>query len=366
MINKMRVLILNSIGKNKFGGGEKWCLIVANGLRERGHRVFVGGRHRSQFLERALAAGLEVVPFTLYSDISIWHIYKVGRFLSQHKINAVLCNLNRDTKIAGRAARIFHSSLIIARHGIPLKNKRRYAGMLKSLASAIITNTVSIKKLYSSYEWFTDDFVKVIYNGVEDKSDVRPYDFSKDYPGKKVIFSAGRLAEQKGFIYLLQAALRIKEKRNDIVFVIAGKGKLEHELKTEAERLDIEDIVKFTGYVENIDRYIKGSAVFLLPSLYEGMSNAVMEAMALCKPVIATDVNGARELIVDGESGLIIPPKDPDAIARSVLDLLEDEEKRNKLGSAACERVRTRFTIPVMIDNLETFLQSKLDEAKNN
>jgi glycosyltransferase involved in cell wall biosynthesis len=362
----MKILILNSIGKNKFGGGEKWCLTIAHGLRDRGHEIIVGGRSRSQFLERAAESGHSIVAFTAYSDINIWHIYRIGKILVSRNIDAVICNLNRDTTQAGRASGIFHKSLIFARHGVPLKNKKRYARKLRSNASAVITNTNSIKELYSSYGWFNNEFVKVIYNGVEIKTNVQPYDFAKDYPGKKVIFSAGRLSVQKGFIYLLQAAARVKEKRNDVVFVIAGKGRLEHDLKTEAERLDVEDTVKFIGFVDNVDPFIKASTVFLLPSVYEGMPNAVMEAMALGKPVIATDVNGARELIVDGESGIIIPPKDPDAIARILLALLNDKDRRQSLGNAALERVRTHFSVPAMIDALESFLQAKLDESKNN
>ncbi len=361
----MRILFLNSIGIRKFGGGEKWCLHAARGLQERGHHVVVAGRRGSEFLRHAVMRGLSVKPLYLMSDFYLWNVFSIGRYLHKEKIDVAIANLNRDVRVVGSAARRSAGTVVLARHGVPLKNKSRYRRMLQNRARGIITNTLSIKQLYRSYNWFDDEFVKVIYNGVENKSSVLPYDYSAEYPGKTVVFSAGRLAEQKGFTYLLKAASIVRKIRDDVVFVIAGKGKLESTLKAETEQLSVEDSVHFIGFTEQIDPYVKGADIFILPSLFEGMPNAVMEAMALGKPVIATDVNGARELIEDGISGIIIPPKDPDVIARTLIDLIGNPERQAALGAAARERVENYFTVPVMIDNLESYLLAKLDAKKN-
>jgi glycosyltransferase involved in cell wall biosynthesis len=363
----MNILFINSIGTEKYGGGEKWMIKAAQGLTERGHKVILASRRKSEILRVARQHGVRTEEISIRSDFSPLKTWSIIKYLEREHIDILICNLNKDVRVAGLAARLKKNVLVFARHGILLCGKKlKHKITLTKLTDGIITNTQSIKQAYLGYGWFEENFITVIYNGVEIKTNVQPYDFAKDYPGKKVIFSAGRLSVQKGFIYLLQAAARVKEKRNDVVFVIAGKGRLEHDLKTEAERLDVEDTVKFIGFVDNVDPFIKASTVFLLPSVYEGMPNAVMEAMALGKPVIATDVNGARELIVDGESGIIIPPKDPDAIARILLALLNDKDRRQSLGNAALERVRTHFSVPAMIDALESFLQAKLDESKNN
>jgi len=166
---------------------------------------------------------------------------------------------------------------------------------LTNLTDGIITNSLTIKETYGEYGWFSKNFVKVIYNGLVIPEKVEPFDFSKRFPGKKIIYSAGRLSEQKGFAYLIEAAAILKKSRNDLVFAISGEGKLEEELKTQIKAAGLEDSFVLLGFTANIFPYLKGCDLFVLASLFEGMPNVVMEAMGMKKPVITTDVNGARE-----------------------------------------------------------------------
>ncbi|HHM02434.1 MAG TPA: glycosyltransferase, partial [Caldithrix abyssi] len=94
------------------------------------------------------------------------------------------------------------------------------------------------------------------------------------------------------------------------------------------------------------------------------MPNVVMEAMAVGKAVVATDVNGVRELMLDGESGLIVPPKDSAALAEAILKILDDPQTLKKMGRAGLEHVRAHFTIPGMVKKLEEFFREKIDEKR--
>ena len=362
----MNILFINSIAKHKFGGGEKWMIKAATGLSSAGHRVFLAGKKDSEIIRFAQKAGVAAVALTIHADISPLATWRIAHFLKRERIEVLICNLNKDVRVAGLAARIVGTPVVLARHGVLLCGKKwKHKLTLTRLTDGIITNSETIKKTYAQYGWFHDDFVKVLYNGIEDKSHVIAYDFQKDFGDKMVIMSAGRLAEQKGYGYFLQAAHILLSKRDDLVFVLAGKGKIEADLKNQARDLGITDSVKLLGFIEDLDPYLKGCDLFVLASIFEGMPNVVMEAMALGKAVVATDVNGARELMEDGKTGLIVPPRDAAALAAAITMLIDNRQLREDFGIAGLARVRNKFTIPAMVRNIERFLNEKLNEKKN-
>jgi glycosyltransferase involved in cell wall biosynthesis len=362
----MNILFINSIAKHKFGGGEKWMIKAAAGLSSAGHKVFLAGKKDSEIIRFAQKAGVATVALTIHADISPLATWRIARFLKRERIEVLICNLNKDVRVAGLAARIVGTPVVLARHGMQLCGKKwKHKFTLTRLTDGIITNSETIKKAYAGYGWFANDFVKVLYNGIEDKSRVIAYDFQKDFGNKRVILSAGRLAEQKGYGYFLQAAQKLLSKRDDLVFVIAGKGKLEADLKKLANDLGIQDSVRFLGFIEDLDPYIKGCDLFVLASIFEGMPNVVMEAMALGKAVVATDVNGARELMLDGSTGTIVPPRDPAALAAAISVLIDDRELCEDFGVAGLARVKKEFTIPAMVRNIERFLSEKLHAKKS-
>jgi glycosyltransferase involved in cell wall biosynthesis len=359
----MNILFLNSIGKNKFGGGEKWMIKAAQGLSRAGHRVVISGRKKSLLTQAASAASVQTRSFPLFFP---FRIFLVRHYIRSQSVDLVVCNLSRDAMTAGLAVRAVGKTAVIARHGVLQyqRPKWRYHMTCRFLIDGILTNTESIKKHYLNYGWFKEDFVKVIYNGIEDKSSSAPYPFSRQFPDKKVIFGAGRLSSQKGFSYLAEAAALLGRERKDLVFIVAGRGRLKRRLTRLARELRIDPVFHFWDYAEKIDSYFKGCDLFVLSSLFEGMPNVVMEAMAAGKAVVATDVNGVRELMEDGRTGLIVPPKDPVRLAEAIGRLIDDPTTLKRFGQNGLERVRTHFTIPAMIRNLESFFAEKIDECR--
>ncbi|MDZ4122481.1 MAG: glycosyltransferase [Candidatus Cloacimonadaceae bacterium] len=229
----MRILFLNSIGKKKYGGGEKWMIRASQELVKRGHTVFFGAKNGSVLLGKAADAGLQTWGIDIHADISPLATHRIVNFLKTNQIDVLICNLNKDVRVGGLAARIAGTPLVLARHGMLLcGRKTKHRLTLCNLTDGIITNTKSIKETYGTYGWFTEDFVKVLYNGVELVENIEPVDLHTQYPGKKIVLSAGRLAEQKGFDYLISAAATICKDRDDIIFLIAGEGKLEKQLQS--------------------------------------------------------------------------------------------------------------------------------------
>ena len=361
----MNILFINSIGRNKFGGGEKWMVNAARGLISKGHTVILASKKNSRILKYAVENKIPTHTIEIHSDISPLKTLQISSFLKQNSIDILICNLNKDVRVAGLAARIAGTPVVLARHGMLLCSKKwKHRLTLTKLTDGIITNSRTIQETYASYGWFDKDFVKVIYNGLDIPEQVTPADFSSRFPGKKIIYSAGRLSEQKGFSYLIETAQILQEKRNNLVFFVSGEGKLASALQKQVDEAGLHDSFVFEGFAPDIFPYMKGCNLFVLASLFEGMPNVVMEAMAMAKPVIATDVNGTRELMQDGKTGLIVPPADPVALANAIGSLIDTPEKLTAFGTAGKTRVAQHFTMQHMTNTLEAYLQSKLKATK--
>jgi len=361
----MNILFINSIGKDKFGGGEKWMVHAAKELHEKGHCVRIASKKNSRLLEYATQKGVPTTIIEIRADISPHKTLQIASYLKKHSIDVLICNLNKDVRVAGLAARIAGTPVVIARHGMLLCSKKwKHKISLTKFTDGIITNSRTIQETYHGYGWFKPDFVKIIYNGIDIPENVNPVDFASRFPGKKIIYSAGRLATQKGFRYLIEAAALLKKERDNLVFLISGEGKLASELQVQADTAGLHDSFVFEGFTPDIFPYLKGCDLFVLASLFEGMPNVVMEAMAMGKPVVATDVNGARELIDDGITGIIVPSHDPEALSRAIASLIDDPKKMASFGKNGLIRVTEQFTMSRMTENLEQLLIARLVQKK--
>jgi glycosyltransferase involved in cell wall biosynthesis len=364
----MNIAFVNFIGTGKFGGGEKWMVSAAAQLAAKGHHILMIGKAGSKFLDHAAKNAIPSLGISRWQKATGLYLVTISWALSMQKNDILICNLNTDVRTTGLLAKMRGTPVILARHGLLSFNKKRwrYKASAKHILDGIITNSNTIKNTYAEYGWFDERFVKVIYNGITIPQNVIPHDFSKQFPGKKIIYSAGRLSEQKGFTYLIEAAAMLKNNNNDLIFVVSGEGKLDAELKKQALDAGIEESFIFLGFAADIYPYLKGCDLFVLSSLFEGMPNVVMEAMAMHKPVVATDVNGVRELMADRKTGIIVPPKEPVALAAAIANVIENPEMLAEFGEAGYERVTREFTLSAMADNLEEYLQQKLQEIKRS
>jgi glycosyltransferase involved in cell wall biosynthesis len=362
----MQIAFVNFIGTGKFGGGEKWMVSAGSQLAAKGHDVIMIGKKGSKFLDHAMKAGITSLGITPWQKTIGLYLLTITRELSRQKNDILICNLNTDVRTTGLLAKKRGTPVILARHGLLSYNKKRWRYKISAryILDGIITNSNTIKNTYAGYGWFDNSFVNVIYNGITIPQHVVPYDFSKQFPGKKIIYTAGRLSEQKGFTYLIEAAAILKKTRNDLVFVVSGEGKLLPELQKQVLDTHLQDSFIFSGFAADIYPFLKGCDLFVLSSLFEGMPNVVMEAMAMQKPVISTDVNGVRELMVEGKTGLIITPRDPLAIATSIARIIDNPDTLVEFGRAGYERVNKEFTMAAMAENLEHYLQDKLKEKQ--
>jgi glycosyltransferase involved in cell wall biosynthesis len=164
------------------------------------------------------------------------------------------------------------------------------------------------------------------------------------------------LRYQKAHDILLRALPSVLEKFPDVVLLIAGEGVLRQELEAEAMQLRISERVKLLGVRSDTSVLMSASDLFLFPSRFEGMPNALLEAMGYGLPVIATGVQGVDEIIRDGENGILIPLDDPKAVSKAILRLLDNPEERRRLGKAARETIEKEYTLDKMCAQYENLL----------
>lgn len=160
----------------------------------------------------------------------------------------------------------------------------------------------------------------------------REFDIS---PDALLIGAIGRLNAQKGHRYLLDAAAIVLKKRPDVKFFVAGDGDLLEPLRQQARKLGIADQVVMAGHRRDVPRILAAIDVFAIASLYEGTPLTLFEAMAAGKSIVSTAVDGCAEILKDGETGLLVPPCDPSALAEALLVVVEDETKRKELAQTA-------------------------------
>jgi glycosyltransferase involved in cell wall biosynthesis len=178
-------------------------------------------------------------------------------------------------------------------------------------------------------------------------------------PGRFHLIAVGRLNPQKGHLDLLRAMNQLVHQRQQhhLHLHLLGQGPLEAELRQFVDRQQLRDHVTFAGYVSNPLPYVKGCQLFCLPSLYEGLPLALLEAMACAVPVLAADCpSGPREVLADGRFGRLVPAADPQALTDAIADTVDDPDAGQQLVRAARQRVVECYSTTAVIGQLEQLL----------
>lgn len=173
-----------------------------------------------------------------------------------------------------------------------------------------------------------------------------------------IVGTVARFTEQKGLKYFVQAIKLIKEQIPNCKFIIVGDGELKNSLINSVKNIGVYQDVIFTGYRVDAVSLMSIFDIFVLPSLWEGMPYTILEAMALKKPVVATNVFGNSEIILNGITGNLVPPRDSLAISEAVIRLLKDKEKAKEMGENGFRRVKKNFSAKKMTEKIEqTYLE---------
>jgi len=177
----------------------------------------------------------------------------------------------------------------------------------------------------------------------------------------RVVGMVASLTPRKGYAFFIRAAQAILKKYPNVVFLGVGGGVQKDELEAMARDAGLDGRFRFLGVRQDVRDLIYSFDIFVLSSMSEGLPYVILEAMCMKKPIVSTNVGGIPEAIDHGANGLLVSPKDVDALAASILSLLQDKDKARALGEAAHQRIADSFTVEKMVDQTEQIYMSAFD-----
>jgi len=238
---------------------------------------------------------------------------------------------------------------------------------LARVSDAVVTNADAVRRFCIERIGLPAQKIHVIRNGL----DLREFDRQAGRPvgepvrGRSLLLgTVARLEPQKGVQYLLEAASLLAAGGEDVEVWIIGDGPERPRLEGMCRAsTHLSGRVRFLGRREDVPALLRCLDIFVLPSLWEGLPNAVLEAMAAERPVVATDVNGTGEAVVAGETGLLVPSRSPRALADAIRVLTQNPEQRSRMGRAGRARVERHFSERRMIEETEALYRRLAQEA---
>ncbi len=348
--------ILHLITGDMWAGAEVQMLGLARALSA-GHAVrlevvtFNGGALASRLRQQGVP--VEVVS---EADHGLWGLVTAcRRTMARFEPDVLHTHGFKENLVGGIAARLRGTRVVRTHHGKGMIGAAFRYDAVERLNAQLLSDRLIV--VSNDLEQFLGEFglprkkMTVVLNGVSPlekppRDEVIALKHQLGLPEESIVVgTTGRLVSVKGHADFLRAARLISEADSRVRFVIVGDGPLMSELVVEAETLGIRGVTVFAGFRDDAARLGEAFDVFALTSRHEGIPIALLEAMSLGKPVVATNVGGIPEVVSDGVNGMLVPPGDPGAFARACLQLLGDAPLRGRLSEAAAADVRDRFSV---------------------
>mgnify|MGYP000468684849 CR=1 FL=1 len=310
----------------------------------------------------------------IYDWKGVYEGFKFIKFLKEKKID-ILITYHFASDIWGTVfGRLANVSIIISnrRDAGFWRNKFHILAyrMVNRWVKKIVVVSKAVEKMVIEEEGVCRRKIELIYNGVDlEKFEIDVDIFSKKrelgIPSKsKVVGCVGNLTPVKGHKFLIEAASQIIKKNPYVHFLFIGDGPLKRNLISLTSQLYLQNNIHFLGKRNDVNELLKIMDVCVLPSLSEGLSNALLEYMASGKPVIATEVGGNTEVIEHGVNGILVPPNDSKSLEEEILYLLTNEEFARMLGKRARETVEKKFNMEEQVRYTENFLFNLLKKEE--
>jgi glycosyltransferase involved in cell wall biosynthesis len=328
-------------------GGQDQLFTLLRGLHQRGHDVSLVCHPQSLLQERAIGAGINVYPVAVRSEFGPIAFLKLARVLARVRPCILAFNTPRPILLGSLASRIFpvQARIIFRRVNFPLHKNPVTQIKYRWGIDCIIAISESIAQQLKA-GGVPEERIKIIYEGIDLALYPAEDDASTLSPQTKLTVGAvAHLSPEKGLNHLVDAAALIPRVRERMRFVIVGDGECRPELEAQVKARGLEGCFEFAGFQNRPAQYVKSFDIFVLPSLSEGLSSAILTAMASSLPVVATKVGGIPELISNEQNGILVPPADAAALARAIERLADEPARRREMGRAGRVRMEGRFTL---------------------
>jgi len=374
--NKIRVLYV--VENRSFGGGERGFGQLSTNINRDRFQPFVAAHSGGQLEVIVRQNGVPFCPLDMSRRVNLGTIGHLSTLISENDIDIVHSMGARADFFARMACRNKPSTAVVCTLAMLVESfdvgflRKFFYKLADRYSARYVTQYIAVSRALKERlireRKISADKISVIYNGVElDQYNPELYSPSEgrlslgikdDYP---IVGTIGRLVYQKGLPYFLEAAARVYFHNKEVRFVIIGHGSEEASLKNLADSLGITHACTFAGQRFDIDRLLSAFDIFVLPSLLEGLPRVVIEAMAMARPIIATDIDGVREQITNNQTGLLVKPADSKLLAKAIMEILDDEQKANSLARKARKQAEQEFDLKLTINKVENLYQELFD-----
>jgi glycosyltransferase involved in cell wall biosynthesis len=360
-------------GITEIGGAERELLVMLERLPRRGYRPIVVCPDRGPLVDELVRRGIE----PRNAPMPPW------RKLFAYPRRATAARALRDVIAAVRPALIHINDIwwvpqtlravaglpavpIVAhvRQEIEPPKVRRYE---LDQAGLVFPVSCQIRRSLEA-SGVRSERLRTLYSGLDmacvmDQEDGRDVRRRFGIPAEALVLgTVANLFARKGYEVVIEALPMIVKTSPVVHYLIVGSGDADYEMRLRAmvRDLELESLVHFSGFQESVYPCLAAMDLYVHPALMEGFGIAVLEAMAMRKPVVATTTGGLPEIVQDGETGMLVPPGDADALAKAVSSLLQDPARCRRLGEAGRARVAAHFTVEAMMNQLVSGYESLL------
>ncbi len=352
------------------GGTENHIYILASGLDKKKFTAsicyFHGDERENGFIEHGRGLGIEMIGLPvdrIYSVEALRQAWRLRKIIKERDIDIVQTFHFKSDTYGALVSKLTGRKVISSRRDMGDLKKRRQI-FLNKIANRWISRHImvcdAVGKRFHEMEGIPDDSMVTLYNGV-DLSRFSPVKRRRERvealgisEGDFIVGTVASFRPEKAYHILFQAIKEVSGSIDNLKVLALGDGPTRIENQDWCRANGLDGIVKFMGHIDEIEECVPLMDVFcLVPNKNEGFSNSILEAMAMGKPVIATNVGGNAEAVVHGETGFIIPPNDPQALAKLILKLYTDRETRLKMGKKARERAEEVFPLKLMVKKHE-------------
>lgn len=358
------------------GGTERHLFELVKRLKEGPYQPFVYSLGREGIFSRQFNdAGIDIENLDIkrvYGLDGLKAFFYLKNKIRKDKIQIIHAFHFGSQLLATVLARVTKTPLALSVRDLGFWQKwhHKFITMrIDNLADMILVNSHAIKRDLVSKDNLPGEKISVIYNGVD-------FDKFRDgcdasgcrknlgiAPQQKIVAYVGWLRPEKGVDYFIEAANKILEVYSGVHFLIIGDGILRKAFQEQSKSLEIENSISFLGDRTDVPQLLSLVDLCVLPSLTEGFSNVLIEAMACGKPVVATNVGGNPEAVIEGETGFLVAPGDSQDLADKILFVLKDEGLKERLGSNGRKIARDKFDIKNIVvqyaDVYESMLKGK-------
>lgn len=370
--------LANSLGQ---GGSENQMVEVARRLNSGDYRLTVGClQAEGSSIDVLQQAGIPVVEFTLRGGLlrpsGFYQLFRLALFLHRARFDVVHTHdlwsnlMGVPAAWVARVPVIISSRRDLAHWWWYTPRRRKILRHIQSLSSFILVNCDAVRDFLVKEDGFNASKIRVIRNAVDfarfantsrDRKRLFPH-LNRHH--KLLAIVANMNIPVKGHTYLIQAARRICSVFPKTRFVLIGDGRQRPKLEQQVRDVGLQENFLFLGRRKDVPELLACCDLSVLPSTAEGLPNAVLESLAAGVPVVATRVGGTVEIIEDRVSGLLVPPRDPEALADRILELLKDPSLAQKLARAGQDRVRTYFNFDrLLLELKELYDEPRLKEG---